>query len=123
MRLWIVVIGTLVGPFAGLLISDAALAGFSVGTTGIAVTTVLIWIIDETVALWVAAPVLLRRNSKPLAWLIDLAADALALIIANVALADLRIEGAGTFALAALIITVTSELTAVAAEMGAPSEA
>ncbi len=113
----------IVGIAAGLLVSDAVMNGLSAGAVGIVVATVVIWIIHGVLAIWVAAPVLLHRNSKILAWLIDLAAIAVSLIVANVALKDLTIAGANTYAFATLIIFTTSNIAAFATEIGDQKQA
>lgn len=102
-RLGIRVGASLVGIVIGLLISTAALSGFSIGVDGFIEATLLFWVTQLGVQ-FVALRVLIRQPSIALAGLLALASTIVALVIVNFVVSGLKIHGASTYVFATLII-------------------
>jgi hypothetical protein len=96
---------TLVGIAVGLLLSAALLDNFDVDAQGLVLATALFWIIHIVVN-FLALRVLIRQPSIALAGLLALASTIVALVIVDIALKGVTIEGVSTYVLATLIIWV-----------------
>ena len=96
---------TLVGIAVGLLLSAALLDDFDVDAQGLVLATALFWIIHIVVN-FLALRVLIRQPSIALAGLLALASTIIALVIVDIALKGVTIEGVSTYVLATLIIWI-----------------
>jgi hypothetical protein len=105
---------SLIGVAVGFLIADIALKDFSISGVAIVGATLLFWIIHLLVDL-VALRVLIRERSIALAALVALASTTVTLIIVDIVFSGVSISGVGTYAVATLIIWIT---TAVADFVG-----
>ena len=91
----------------GLLISSGVLSKFSIDATAVIEATLLFWITHIVVQV-LALRVLVRQPSIALAGLLALASTIVALIIVNAIVSGLSIHGIQTYALATLIIWLTT---------------
>ncbi len=98
---------TLIGIAVGLLLSAALLDDFDVDAQGLVLATLLFWIIHIVVQ-FLALRVLIRQPSIAMAGLLALASTIIALVIVDIVLDGITIEGAGTYVLATLIIWITT---------------
>ena len=103
---------TLVGIVVGLLLSAALLDDFDVDAQGLVLATLLFWGIHLVVN-FLALRVLIRQPSVALAGLLALVSTIIALVIVDVVLDGITIEGAATYVLATLIIWVATALSDV----------
>jgi hypothetical protein len=105
---WGIRFGTsLAGIAVGILVSSAVLSKFSIDAAAVIEATLLFWIVHIVVQLF-ALRVLVRQPSIALAGLLALASTIVALIIVNAILSGLSIHGIQTYALATLIIWLTT---------------
>lgn len=105
---WGIRFGTsLAGIAVGILLSSAVLSKFSIDAAAVIEATLLFWIVHIVVQLF-ALRVLVRQPSIALAGLLALASTIVALIIVNAILSGLSIHGIQTYALATLIIWLTT---------------
>ena len=112
-RLGIRVVASLLGAFAGILLADALLGGFSASVRTVVTATIVFWIVHLIVD-FVALRVLVRNPSVATAGLLALASTVISLIIVNIAVSGLKISGAGTYLGATLIIWITTTVATVA---------
>ena len=98
---------SLAGIAVGLLLSAALLDRFSIDATAVVVASVLFWIVHIVVQ-FLALRVLIRQPSVALAGLLALASTIVALVIVNVIVDGMSISGASTYAVATLIIWLTT---------------
>jgi hypothetical protein len=105
---WGIRFGTsLAGIAVGILVSSAVLSKFSIDAAAVIEATLLFWIVHIVVQVF-ALRVLVRQPSIALAGLLALASTIVALIIVNAILSGLSIHGIQTYALATLIIWLTT---------------
>jgi hypothetical protein len=98
---------SLAGIAVGLLVSSAVLSKFSIDATAVIEATLLFWITHIVVQV-LALRVLVRQPSIALAGLLALASTIVALIIVNAIVSGLSIHGIQTYAVATLIIWLTT---------------
>jgi hypothetical protein len=98
---------SLAGIAVGLLASSAVLSKFSIDATAVIEATLLFWITHIVVQV-LALRVLVRQPSIALAGLLALASTIVALIIVNAIVSGLSIHGIQTYAVATLIIWLTT---------------
>ena len=98
---------SLAGIAVGILLSATLLDRFSIDATAVVVASVLFWIIHIVVQ-FLALRVLIRQPSVALAGLLALASTIVALVIVNVIVDGMSISGASTYAVATLIIWLTT---------------
>ncbi len=106
-RLGVRFVASLIGVAAGLLLSTALLSKFSLDATALIEATLIFWLVHLAVQL-LALRVLVRQASVALAGLLALAATIVSLIIVNAIVSGLYIHGIQTYALATLIIWLTT---------------
>ncbi|MGP7997178.1 MAG: hypothetical protein ACLPKI_07650 [Streptosporangiaceae bacterium] len=109
MRLAIRFVATLIGVAAGLLICSAVLTQFHITAAALVEATLLFWAVHMVVQL-IALRVLVREPSVALAGLLALASTIIALIIVNAVISGLTIHRLYTYALATIIIWITTAL-------------
>jgi len=109
MRLAIRFAASLVGIVAGLLICGAVLTQFHIGAAAVVEAALLFWVIHMIIQL-VALRVLVREPSVALAGLLALASTIISLIIVNAIVSGLTIHRLYTYALATIIIWITTAL-------------
>ena len=97
----------LAGIAVGILLSAALLDRFSIDATAVVVASVLFWIVHIVVQ-FLALRVLIRQPSVALAGLLALASTIVALIIVNAIVDGMSVRGASTYAVATLIIWLTT---------------
>ena len=100
---------SLVGIVFGLLLSAALLDDFDVDAEGLVLATLLFWGINLVIN-FLALRVLIRQPSVALAGLLALVSTVVALVIVDIVLDGITIEGATTYVLATLIIWVATAL-------------
>ena len=100
---------SLIGIALGIIVSAAVLSGFSTTTTGVVEATIVFWIVHLIVN-FLALRVLIRQPSVALAGLLALASTIIALIIVNVIVSDITIQGTRTYIGATLIIWIATAL-------------
>jgi hypothetical protein len=98
---------SLAGIAVGILLSAALLDRFSIDATAVVVASLLFWIVHIVVQ-FLALRVLIRQPSVALAGLLALASTIVALIIVNAIVDGMSIRGASTYAIATLIIWLTT---------------
>jgi putative membrane protein len=98
---------SLAGIAVGILLSAALLDRFSIDATAVVVASVLFWIVHIVVQ-FLALRVLIRQPSVAFAGLLALASTIVALVIVNVIVDGMSISGASTYAVATLIIWLTT---------------
>jgi putative membrane protein len=98
---------SLAGIAVGILLSAGLLDRFSIDAKAVVVATVLFWIIHIIVQ-FLALRVLIRQPSVALAGLLALASTIVALVIVNAIVDGMAIHGASTYAVATLIIWLTT---------------
>jgi hypothetical protein len=103
---------TLVGIAVGLLLSAALLDDFDVDAQGLVLATLLFWGINIVIN-FLALRVLIRQPSVALAGLLALVSTIVALVIVDIVLDGITIEGATTYVLATLIIWVATAVSDV----------
>jgi hypothetical protein len=105
---WGIRLGTSLAAIAlGIILSAALLDRFSVDAAGVVVASALFWIVHIVVQ-FLALRVLIRQPSVALAGLLALGSTVIALVIVNVVVDGITIRGASTYALATLIIWLTT---------------
>jgi hypothetical protein len=109
-RLGIRLVASLIGIAIGLLLSSAVLGKFSIDATGVVEATLLFWIVHLGIQV-LALRVLVRQPSVALAGLLALGATIVSLIIVNAIVSGLYIHGIQTYALATLIIWLTTAIS------------
>jgi hypothetical protein len=107
---------TFVGIAVGLLVSAALLDDFDVSAEGLLVATALFWILHIVVQ-FLALRILIRQPSIAMAGLLALGSTIVALVIVNLLLDGITIEGVGTYVLATLIIWITTAASDVVGGM------
>ncbi len=108
-RLGIRVVASLAGILIGIVASVALLSGFSATTQAIVVSTLLFWGVNLVVN-FVALRVLIRQPSAAAAGLLALASTIVSLIIVNIVVSGLKIDGVGTYLATTLIIWIATTL-------------
>jgi hypothetical protein len=103
---------SLVGIAAGIVLSVALLSDFSADATAIVTATILFWVVHVIVQ-FLALRILVRQPSVALAGLLALGSTIVALIIVNLAISGISIDGVGTYVLATLIIWITTAIADV----------
>lgn len=98
---------SLAGIAVGILLAAALLDRFTIDATAVVVASVLFWIVHIVVQ-FLALRVLIRQPSVALAGLLALASTIVALVIVNVIVDGMSISGASTYAVATLIIWLTT---------------
>ncbi len=109
MRLAVRFAASLIGIAAGLLICGAVLTRFHIDAAAVIEATLLFWVIHMIVQL-IALRVLVREPSVALAGLLALASTIISLIIVNAIISGLTIHRLYTYALATIIIWITTAL-------------
>jgi CDP-diglyceride synthetase len=109
MRLVIRFAASLIGIVAGLLICGAVLTQFHIDAAAVIEAALLFWVIHMIVQL-IALRVLVREPSVALAGLLALASTIISLIIVNAIISGLTIHRLYTYALATIIIWITTAL-------------
>ena len=108
-RMGIRVVASLVGILIGLIISLGALRRVLGKTKAIVVSTLLFWVV-YLVMNFVALRILIRQPSVAMAGLLALASTIVSLIIVNIAVSGLEIDGASNYVIATVIIWIASAL-------------
>jgi hypothetical protein len=101
---------SLIGIVVGLLLSDVLLSKFSIDATALVEATLIFWVVHFIVQV-IALRVLIRQPSIALAGLLALAATIVSLIIVDVIVSGLTINGAQTYVFATLIIWFTTAIS------------
>jgi len=109
MRLAIRFACSLIGIAAGLLICGGVLTQFHISAVAVVEATLLFWVIHMIVQL-IALRVLVREPSVALAGLLALASTIISLIIVAAIIPGLTIHRFYTYALATIIIWITTAL-------------
>lgn len=108
-RLGIRFVASLVGILIGLIVSVAVLSGFSATATAIVVSTLLFWAVNLVVNV-VALRILIRQPSVPTAGLLALVSTIVSLIIVEIVVSGLKIDGVSTYVIATVIIWIAAAL-------------
>jgi hypothetical protein len=100
---------SLIAIAAGIVISIAALSGFSANVTAVVWATLLFWVV-HFIVLIIALRIFFRQGqpSLPLAGLLALASTIVSLAIVNAFVSGMSIRGVDTYVIAALIIWFTT---------------
>ncbi len=101
---------SLVGIAIGIIVSSAVLSRFSIDAAGVVQATLLFWAVHLVVTL-LALRVLVHEPSIALAGLLALASTIVALLIVNVVVSGLRIDGFDTYVFATLIIWAATSIS------------
>jgi hypothetical protein len=96
-------VSSLAGIAVGILLSAVLLDDFSIDAGALVVATILFWIVHLAVQ-FLALRVLVRQPSVALAGLLALASTIVALIVVNILVSGMSIDGISTYVLATLII-------------------
>jgi putative membrane protein len=105
-------VASLVGIAVGILLADALLADFSASVGAIVAATIVFWVVHLLVD-FLALRVLIRNPSIAVAGLLALASTIVSLVIVNIVVSGLKINGASTYVFATLIIWVTTAISVV----------
>lgn len=108
-RMGIRVAASLVGILIGLIVALAVLSGFSATLKAIVLSTLLFWAV-YLVLNFVALRILIRQPSVATAGLLALASTIVSLIIVNIVVSGLEIDGASDYVIATVIIWIASAL-------------
>jgi hypothetical protein len=101
---WGIRLGTsLAGIAVGIIVSATLLDDFSIDAGALVSATLLFWIVHIAVQ-FLALRVLVRQPSVALAGLLALASTIVALIVVNIIVDGMRIDGISTYVLATLVI-------------------
>jgi hypothetical protein len=101
---WGIRLGTsLAGIAVGIIVSATLLDDFSIEAGALVPATLLFWIAHIAVQ-FLALRVLVRQPSVALAGLLALASTIVALIVVNIIVDGMRIDGISTYVLATLVI-------------------
>jgi hypothetical protein len=109
-RLGIRLAASLLGIFAGIVLSVAFLHGFTATGKAIVVATLLFWIVHVVVN-FIALRILIRQPSVATAGLLALASTVIALIVVDLFVSGLSIHGLTTYVIATLIIWVATAVS------------
>ena len=102
-------LASLVGIAVGLTLAAALLTGFSVTAGALIGATLVFWVVHLVVD-WFALKVLIRNPSIATAGLVALASTIVSLLVVDVVVSGLTIDGATTYVIATLIIWVTTTI-------------
>ena len=105
-------VASLVGIAVGILLADALLADFSASVGAIVAATIVFWVVHLFVD-FLALRVLVRNPSIAVAGLLALASTIVSLVIVNIVVSGVKINGASTYVFATLIIWVTTTISVV----------
>jgi hypothetical protein len=101
------VASSLIGIMVGIVLSTAIFSGFSATAAGIVEATIVFWIVFLIVN-FLALRVLVRQPSVALAGLLALGSTIVSLIIVNLLVSDISIDGASAYLGATLVIWITT---------------
>jgi hypothetical protein len=105
---WGIRIGTsLAGIAVGIVASATLLDRFSIDAGALVIATLLFWIVHIAVQ-FLALRVLIRQPSVALAGLLALASTIVSLIIVNIIVSGMHVNGLSTYVVATLIIWLTT---------------
>ena len=104
---------SLIGIAVGIILAVALLSGFSASATAIVEATIVFWIV-HIVVMFFALRVFVRNPSVSMAILLALAATILSLIIVNIIVSGVSVDGVGNYLVAGIIIWICTAIADVA---------
>jgi hypothetical protein len=103
---------SLIGIAVGIVLAVAILGGFSASATAIVEATVVFWIV-HIIVMFFALRVFVRDPSVSMAILLALAATILSLIIVNIIVSGVSVDGVGDYLVAGIIIWICTAIADV----------
>jgi hypothetical protein len=106
------IVSSLIGIAVGIVLAVALLGGFSASATAIVKATILFWVVHIVVSFF-ALRVFVRNPSVSMALLVALAATIVSLIIVNIVVSGVTVDGVGNYLVAGIIIWICTALADV----------
>jgi hypothetical protein len=106
------ILSSLVGIAVGIVLAVAVLSGFSASATAVVEATILFWIVHIVVS-FLALRIFVRNPSISAALLLALAATIVSLIIVNIVVSGVAVDGVTNYLAAGLIIWICTAIADV----------
>ena len=103
---------SLIGIAVGIVLAVAILSGFSAGATAIVEATIVFWIV-HIIVMFLGLRIFVRDPSVSMAILVALAATILSLIIVNILVSGVSVDGVGNYLVAGIIIWICTAIADV----------
>ena len=103
---------SLIGIVVGIVLAVAILSGVSADATAIVEATIVFWIV-HIIVMFFALRVFVRDPSVSLAMLLALASTIVSLIIVNIIVSGVSVDGVGNYLLAGIIIWICTAIADV----------
>ena len=103
---------SLIGIAVGIILAVAILSGFSAGATAIVEATIVFWIV-HIIVMFLGLRIFVRDPSVSMAILVALAATILSLIIVNILVSGVSVDGVGNYLVAGIIIWICTAIADV----------
>ena len=111
-RFGIRILAALGGIFVGIVLAVALLSGVSADATAIVEAVIVFWIVHIVVT-FLALRIFVRDPSASLAMLLALASTIVSLIIVNIFVSGISVDGASNYLLAGIIIWICTAIADV----------